>query len=81
MHPIARQGSIPVMTTRYETTLGLSEQEIREALEEELIRSMRAEGNAPTIHAIAHSIARILEQDHLRIAEQLERAGVRLTTP
>lgn len=67
------------MTTRYETALGLSEQEIREGLEEELVRAMRSEGGVPTIHAIAHSIARILEQDHLRIAQQLERAGVRLT--
>ena len=56
--------------------LGLSEQEMREALEEELIRSMRAEGGVPTIHAIAHSVARILEQDHLRIAEQLRTAGI-----
>jgi hypothetical protein len=59
---------------------GLSEQEIRERLEEELVRAMRSEGGAPTIHAVAHSIARILEEDHLRIAEQLERAGVHLTT-
>jgi hypothetical protein len=56
---------------------GLSEQRLREDLEEELIRSMRAEGNAPTIHAIAASIARVLEEDHLRMAEQLEAAGVR----
>ncbi len=60
--------------------LGLSEQEIREGLEAELVRAMRTEGGAPTIHAIAHSIARILEEDHLRIAEQLEQAGVRLGT-
>jgi hypothetical protein len=39
---------------------------------------MRAEGNAPTIHALAASIARVLEQDHLRMAEQLEAAGVEL---
>jgi hypothetical protein len=39
---------------------------------------MRAEGSVPTIHAIAHSIARILSEDHLRLAEQLERAGVEL---
>jgi hypothetical protein len=58
--------------------IGLSEQEVRVLLEEELLRSMRAEGNVPTIHAIAHSVARILEQDHLRIAEQLERAGVKV---
>jgi len=60
---------------------GLSEQAIREALQEELVRSMRAEGGAPTIHAIAHSIARILEEDHLRMAEQLEAVGVRLGQP
>jgi hypothetical protein len=65
----------------YGTALGLSEQEIRENLVEELIRAMRAEGGAPTIHAIAHSIARVLEDDHLRMAEQLERAGVRLGAP
>jgi hypothetical protein len=39
---------------------------------------MRAEGNAPTVHALAHSVARVIADDHLRIAEQLERAGVRL---
>jgi hypothetical protein len=58
--------------------LGLSEQELREGLEEELIRAMRAEGSAPTIHAVAHSVARIIEADHLRIAEQLRSAGVKL---
>ena len=58
--------------------LGLSEQEIREILTEELLRAMRTEGERPTVHAIAHSIARLLELDHLRIAEQLERAGVSL---
>jgi hypothetical protein len=58
--------------------IGLSEQELRELLQEELVRAMRAEGNAPTIHAIAHSIARVIEQDHLRIADQLEQAGVKV---
>jgi nucleotide-binding universal stress UspA family protein len=58
--------------------LGLSEQEIRERLEEELVRAMRSEGGAPTIHAIAHSIARVFEEDHLRIADQLDRAGIGL---
>jgi hypothetical protein len=58
--------------------LGLSEQELREALEEELVRAIQAEGEAPTIHAIAHSVARILELDHLRMAEQLRRAGIAL---
>ncbi len=31
-----------------------------------------------TIHGIAHSIARVIELDHLRIAEQLEKAGIKL---
>jgi len=57
---------------------GLSEQELREALEQELIQAMRAEGGAPTVHAIAHAVARVLELDHLRMAEQLEAAGVRV---
>jgi hypothetical protein len=57
---------------------GLSEQELREALEEELVLAIRAEGDAPTIHAIAHSVARILELDHLRMVEQLRKAGIRL---
>jgi hypothetical protein len=56
----------------------LSEQELRGELEQELIRAMRAEGNAPTLHAIAHAVARVIELDHLRIAQQLERAGVPL---
>jgi len=63
------------------TAFGLSEQRLRERLEEELIRAMRAEGGAPTIHAIAASIARILEEDHLRMAEQLAAGGVRFAHP
>jgi hypothetical protein len=58
--------------------IGLSEQELRETLEEELERAMRVEGEKPTIHALAHSIARTIELDHLRIAEQLAQAGIRL---
>ena len=65
------------MTTR-SVTLGLSEQALREELEGQLLRAMRAEGNAPTIHAIAHSIARVIELDHLRMGEQLVAAGVQL---
>ncbi|HEY8777777.1 MAG TPA: hypothetical protein VIM33_15020 [Gaiellaceae bacterium] len=60
------------------TVLGLNEQELREGLERELVTAMRAEGNAPTLHAIAHSVARIIADDHLRMAEQLEEAGVQL---
>ena len=60
------------------TVFGLSEEAVRELLAEELARAIRAEGNAPTIHAIAHSIARVLELDHLRMIEQLEQAGLRL---
>jgi len=59
--------------------IGLSEQELRHGLEEELARAMHSEGDRPTIHAIAHSIARMLELDHLRIADQLRKAGVQLT--
>jgi hypothetical protein len=58
--------------------LGLSEQQLRTALEEELIRAMHAEGDAPTVHALAHSVARVIALDHLRIAEQLDAAGVTL---
>ena len=66
------------MNATYVSMLGMSEQELRDALTEELIVAMRSEGDAPTIHAIAHSIARVIEVDHLRMAEQLERAGVQL---
>ena len=40
--------------------------------------AMHVEGNAPTPHAIAHAVARAIELDDLRIAEQLEAAGVQL---
>jgi len=69
------------METTYPPMLGLSEQELREALIKEFVLAMRAEGDALTIHAIAHSIARVIEFDHLRMAEQFERAGVRLQEP
>ena len=58
--------------------LGLSEQELRDGLERELIHAMRAEGNIPTLHAIAHAVARVMEFDHLRMSEQLAAAGVDL---
>jgi hypothetical protein len=58
--------------------LGLSEQRLRDELEQGLIRAMRAEGGVPTVHAIAHAVARVIELDHLRLAEQLEAAGLRL---
>ena len=57
---------------------GLAEHELRSELEEELVRAMRTEGEAPTVHAIAHTVARILELDHQRMAAQLERAGMSL---
>lgn len=56
--------------------IGLSEQEYREELERELVQAMRAEGGTPTIHSIAHSVARVAQLDHLRIGEQLVAAGV-----
>ena len=65
------------MTTTF-TPLGLSEQEYREELIGELIRAMRSEGGSPTIHAIAHAVARVTELDHLRMGEQLAEAGVRI---
>ncbi|MGE5689057.1 MAG: hypothetical protein ACM33B_00715 [Pseudomonadota bacterium] len=58
--------------------LGLSEQEYRDELEQELVRAMRAEGGVPSVHAIAHAVARVAELDHLRIADQLGEAGLRL---
>lgn len=63
------------MRTAY-PTFGLSEQELREAFERELLQAMRSEGDAPTIHAIAHTFARVIELDHLRITEQLSASGV-----
>jgi hypothetical protein len=58
--------------------LGLSEQELRDTLEAELTMAMRAEGGVPTLHAIAHAVARVIDLDHMKIAEQLRAAGVRL---
>ena len=63
------------------TPLGLPEGDLRKGLEKELLRSMHIEGDKPTVHAIAHSVARILERDHLLIAEQLEQAGINLHEP
>jgi hypothetical protein len=57
--------------------VGLAEHELRSQLEEELVRAMRAEGEVPTVHALAHSVARILELDHQRMAAQLERGAYR----
>jgi len=61
-----------------DTTIGLSEQQLREAFEKELLLAMRMEGSAPTVHAIAHSLARVMELDHLEMAKQLRAAGVKL---
>lgn len=55
---------------------GLGEQELRERLEQELVRAMHVEGDRPTVHAIAHSIARVVHEDHVRMLEQLGRVGV-----
>lgn len=60
-------------------TLGLSEQRLREEIEEHLLRSMHVEGDRLTAHAIAHAVARAVQDDHLRMVEQLARAGVGLT--
>lgn len=69
------------MATANQISLGMSEQELRVVLTEELTLSFRAEQNTATIHGIAHSVARVIELDHLRIAEQLEDAGVHLREP
>jgi hypothetical protein len=63
--PVDPGGAAAVKPEDAYGAFGLPEHELRAALEEELVRSIRAEGEAPTIHALAHSIARILEQDHL----------------
>lgn len=68
------------MPANAQISLGLTEHELRNTLTEELVRAFRTEGDAATIHGIAHSIARVIELDHLRIADQLEQAGVRLKT-
>lgn len=78
---IAGEGSLVFDERGGNTTLGLSEQELRRGLEEELLRAMHVEGDRQTVHAIAHSVARVIELDHLYIGEQLERAGVRLREP
>lgn len=61
-------------------SLGLSEQELRETLSDELALAFRTERGV-TIHGMAHSIARVMALDHLRIAEQLERGEIRLPEP
>jgi hypothetical protein len=60
--------------------LGMSEPELREALLDELELAFRTERGVTT-HGMAHSIARVLALDHLRLAEQLEREGIRLRDP
>jgi len=59
-------------------SFGLSEQRLRESLEEELVRYMRVQGEAPTVRAIAAAIARVIEEDHLKMADQLAQAGIRI---
>jgi hypothetical protein len=71
-----RERMTDVTTT--EPTLGLSEQQLREAFEKELLLAVRMGGSAPTVHAIAHSFARVVELDHLEMARQLRAAGVQL---
>ena len=61
-------------------SLGMSEPELREALSDELELAFRTERGV-TIHGMAHSIARVIALDHLRLAEQLEREGIRLREP
>lgn len=62
------------------TDLGLSEDTVRRELEGALLRAMHAEGDVPTVHAIAHAVARVIQLDHLAMAEQLRAAGIGLET-
>ena len=61
-------------------SLGLSAQELREMLSDELGLAFRTE-RGMTVHGMAHSIARVIALDHLRLAEQLEREGIRPREP
>jgi hypothetical protein len=65
------------MTSRL-LTIGLSEQRLRETLEQELLRAMPPRAAVPTVEAVAHAVARAIELDNLAIAEQLQAAGVPL---
>jgi hypothetical protein len=58
--------------------LGLSEQELRDALTDELDRALRAQGGEWAPDTIAHGVARVLHLDHLRMLEQFEAAGIRM---
>lgn len=60
------------------TEFGLGEDVLRRELEEELLLAMRAEGDVPTVHAIAHAVARVIQLDHMKAAEQLRAAGIDL---
>ena len=66
------------MATETLMRLGLSEQELRRLLTEELERALQTQGGEWSADAIAHTVARILHLDHLRVLEQLESAGVKL---
>ena len=55
----------------------MSEQELREALSEEFSLAFRTEQNTATVHAMAHSVARVIALDHLRLAEQRVPGGAR----
>lgn len=64
--------------TDLDQQFGLGEAELRHRLEEELVRAMKAEGEAPTIHALAHAVARLLAEDHAAMSSQLRKAGVEI---
>ena len=65
-------------TTDVNEQFGLGEAELRQRLEQELVHAMKTEGGAPTIHALAHAIARILAEDHRAMGAQLADAGVEI---
>jgi hypothetical protein len=65
------------MNVKY-VSFGLNGHELREIFENEFKQAMRVEGAGPTVAAVAHSFARVLEIDHLRMVEQLAAAGVEI---
>jgi len=64
--------------TGLDQQFGLGEAELRHRLEEALEHAMKTEGGAPTPHALAHAIARILTEDHRTMSTQLAGAGVEI---
>jgi hypothetical protein len=61
-------------------SLGMSESAVRLRREDELAHAMKTESGVPTIHALAHSIARIIAENRHTAGPQLAGAGLELET-